>query len=109
MIIKEKISAEELKRLFDNSFGTMLKIVVDIEKEILSAGGEYHIDCSEELVEKEDSNQKNLWGANLHSDGRIDFNSLINIKPLENNRSMEIQDPVIRQKVEKIIIKLLCK
>ena len=109
MIIKEKISREELDNLFDAFYGTVLKITVDVEKNILSAGCEFHTDCSEELVQKEGSRQKNLWGANLyHKDMTIDYNSLINIKPTENNRSMEIQDPAIKQKVEKIIKELLC-
>lgn len=108
MIIKQKISSEELKNLFKNSFETVIKIVVDIEKNILSAGCDFHIDCAEELTEKEGSHQKNLWGANLYNDGNIDFVSLINIKPLESNRSMEIQNPDLKQKTEKIIKELLC-
>lgn len=108
MIIKEKISENELNRLFDQFFGTVLKIVVDIEKRILSAGCEFHIDCAEELCERKGSHQKNLWGANLYQDKTIDFIALINIKPAENNRSMEIKNPEIKQKVEKIIKELLC-
>lgn len=109
MIIKEKILKEELDKIFDQYFGTILKLVVDIEKEILSAGCEFHIDCAEELSEKEGSRQKNLWGANLHRDSNIiDFVSLINIKPAEKNRTMEIENQEIRKKVDKIIKELLC-
>lgn len=109
MIIKEKITKEELDKIFCQYYETMLKFVVDIEKEILSAGCEFHIDCAEELSEKEGSHQKNLWGANLHKDsGLIEFISLINIKPEENNRSMEIQKEEIKNKVERITKKLLC-
>ncbi|MBI4692280.1 MAG: hypothetical protein HY773_02485 [Candidatus Terrybacteria bacterium] len=110
MIIKEKISPEELERIFTNSsYDKVVKFVADIEKEILSIGCDFHMECAEELTEKEESRQKNLWGANLYKDGRIDFVSLINIKPLENNRSMEIQDIGIKKKVEEITKKLLCK
>ncbi len=108
MIIKDKISKKELENIFDNSFGTMVKVVADVERNILSAGCEFHIDCAEELVD-DGSLQKNLWGANLYRHNlNIDFISLINIKPIEGNRSMEIQDPVTKRKVEKIIKKLLC-
>jgi hypothetical protein len=108
MIIKNKISKEELENLFDNSFGTVVKIVVDVKRNILSAGHEFHIDCAEELID-DGSLQKNLWGANLYRHNlNIDFISLINIKPMEGNRSMEIEDPVIKRKVEEIIKKLLC-
>ena len=110
MIVKEKISSEELEKIFKNSFGSMIKIVVDIERGFLSAGKEFHIECAEELAEKEGSLQKNLWGANLYRPNKtIDFISLINIKPAENNRSMDIEDENIRQKVEKIIRNLLCR
>lgn len=108
MIIREKISKGELRDIFEKSYGTMVKIVVDIEKDILSLGCEFHIDCNEELI-NDGSVQKNLWGANLYrKDYSIDFVSLTNIKPLEGNRSMEIQDPAVKQKVEKIIRELLC-
>lgn len=103
MIVKEKISKRELDEIFENSFETMIKVVVDVDKEIMSIGCDFHIDCAEELTEKEESRQKNLWGANLYKDGRIDFISLINIKPLENNRAMEIQNPEIKKRVEDII------
>lgn len=109
MIIKEKITKEELDKIFDQYFKTILKFVIDVEKEILSAGCEFHIDCAEELSEKEGSLQKNLWGANLHRDSNvIDFISLINIKPAEKNREMEIKNQEIRKKVEKITKELLC-
>jgi hypothetical protein len=87
----------------------MVKFVVDIEKKILSVGCEYHMECAEELTEKEESRQKNLWGANLYKDGRIDFVSLINIKPLENNRAMEIQSGEIKRRVEEMAREILCK
>lgn len=108
MIIKQKISQEGIDNLF-RDFGKMVKFVTDIEKGILSAGCDFHIECAEELTEKEGSHQKNLWGANLYNDGKIDFVSLINIKPLENNKSMEIKDEVIKKKVKNITKKLLCK
>ena len=107
MIIKDKISQEGLEKIFKDSFETMIKVVVDIEKGILSAGCEFHIECAEDLVNNEDSKQKNLWGANFYYDKNIDFVSLINIKPGEN-KSMEIKNPIIKQKVENIIRKLLC-
>ena len=84
-------------------FGDFIKIVVDLEKKILAIGCELHIDCAEELIQKS-SISKNLWGANAYmSDKRIDFVSLINIRPSENNRSMEIQDPGVKDRVAAII------
>lgn len=103
MIVKEKISKRELDEIFENSFETMAKVVVDVDKEIMSIGCAFHIDCAEELTDREESHQKNLWGANFYKDGRIDFISLINIKPLENNRVLEIQNPEIKKRVGDVI------
>lgn len=108
MIIREKISREELENFFDSSFEAMLKIVVDIEKKILSLGCEFHIDCAEELA-NDGSLSKNLWGANLYRKNLdMDFVSLINIKPAKNNKSTEIQNEALRKNVEEIIKNLLC-
>lgn len=99
MIIKEKTSLD--------SFGSFVKVVVDIERQTISAGCELHVDCAEELM-KEGSSCPNLWGANVYpKDKKIDFIALINIRPASNNRSMEIEDENIRKKVEDIIKKLV--
>jgi len=95
MIIKEKTSL--------NLADTFIKVVVDIEREFISIGCELHVDCAEELM-ADGSLHANLWGANIYpQDKKIDFISLINIRPADNNRSMEIKDEAIRKKVEDII------
>lgn len=48
MIIKKKISKDELENIFEKSYGTMTKVVVDIERNILSIGYEFHVDCNRE-------------------------------------------------------------
>ncbi|MEK7555055.1 MAG: DUF5674 family protein [Patescibacteria group bacterium] len=84
-----------------------VKVVVDVEQGILSAVCELHSDCADEMVEN-GSSWKNLWGANVYADeGKIDFVSLINIRPAEGNRSMEIEIPAVRSQVEKIIKQIL--
>jgi len=95
MVIKEKTSLDSL--------GSFVKVVVDIEKKIISADCELHVDCAEELM-KEGSLYANLWGANVYpKDKKIDFISLMNVRPADNNRSMDIETPEIRKKVEDII------
>ncbi|PIU99217.1 hypothetical protein COS59_00965 [Candidatus Wolfebacteria bacterium CG03_land_8_20_14_0_80_36_15] len=84
----------------------MTKLVVDIKQEIIAIGCELHIDCVDELIQ-DGSKYSSLWGANIYPDKKIDFVSLINIRPKENNRSMEIQDEKIKEKVKNIIEKLL--
>jgi len=99
MIIKNKIPKEELKTPFT-------KVIADIKREILSLGCELHSDCAEELI-SDGSAASDLWGFNIYPNGQLDFISLINIKPADNNRSMEIQNPEIRKKIEEILRKFL--
>ncbi len=97
MIIREKTKLE----------GEFVKVVVDLERRILSAGCELHIDCAEELA-KDGSKRENLWGANVYPQKRdIQFVSLINIRPADGNRSMEIELPDIKEKVGAIITGLV--
>ena len=101
MIIKEGAKLSSL------NLGQIAKMVVDLERQILSIGCELHIDCAEELIE-DGSGSKNLWGANIYpKDKKIDFISLINIRPADNNRGMAIENKEIRDKVENIINTLL--
>lgn len=98
MIIKDKIKKEDLQSPF-------VKAAIDIKKEIISLGCELHIDCAEELI-KNGSEAKEIWGFNIYPDGHVDFVSLINIRPADNNRSMEIQNQEIRQKITEVVKKL---
>lgn len=100
MIIGEnKIKREDIQSPFT-------KAVVDIDKGILSIDCEFHIDCAEELI-KNGSNGKDLWGFNIYPDFHLDFVSLINIRPADNNRSMEIQNKEISGKIKKIFDKFI--
>lgn len=109
-IIRDKISLAELQELAREGFGDMVKVVVDVEKEIMAVGGELHADGEQELL-NQGSSQKNLWGVNLYpfesTDKQIRFESLINIRPGQNNRSMEIQDEELKKRVADVARSLL--
>jgi hypothetical protein len=109
-IIDKKIAKKELQEIAKEFYGEMIKGVVDIEKEILAMGGEYHMDANEVLI-KNHSKQQNVWGFNWYFDKkgneRIEYVSLINIRPKQNNRTMEVQDTVLRAKMKKVILKYL--
>lgn len=108
-IIKEKISEAQLRAHLNNPFPEMIKFVVDVEKEILALGGEMHADAEAVLLE-DGSEQKNLWGGNVYPDAKtekIEYNSLINIRPSQNNRSLDIQDEILKSKIKNIVYKLL--
>lgn len=109
-IVKEKILLSEVQRIAAESFIDMAKAVVDIEQKILAVGGEWHADA-EAMLLKEGSVQANLWGINIYPaksiSDRIEFSSLINVRPSANNRSMEILDKEIREKIAQIVNNLI--
>lgn len=108
----KKISIKELEKMAENMFGNLVKAVVDVEKEIVVVGAELHADEESFLLEK-DSKQKNLWGFNIYpkmtGDDFIEFDSMINLRPSQNNRSREIEDKKTREKIIKIINSLIKK
>lgn len=84
-----------------------IKLAVDIQREILAGGGELHADC-ESLLLEDGSLQENIWGADWNPmTQQVTFEALINIRPRQNNRAMEILDPKIRGRVAQITHHLL--
>jgi len=104
VILKEPIKFSELFDKCEFTFnGEMLKAVVDIERELVAVDGDMHADLEETLIENE-SQQRNLWGINLYPpSGEIEFDSLINIRPMHNNYSRGIEDPEITKRIEEVI------
>jgi hypothetical protein len=86
---------------------TYIKLAVDVERGILAGGGAMHADCEYVLLE-DGSQQEDVWGADWNpATQEVTFESLINIRPRQNNRSLEIQDPILRSQVEQITRNLL--
>jgi hypothetical protein len=82
-------------------------LAVDVERNILAGGGEYHADCEEVLLE-DGSQQENIWGVDWYPGSRtIGFGALINIRPNQDNRGMEIENARLRQRVEILVRDLL--
>ena len=106
ILVKSKATEQELKQASED-ITDYIKVVVDLKKGILTAGGEMHVD-GEKLLLKEGSNQENLWGGGLDLETKgIDFDSMINIRPDQGNPSRSVLLPGIREKMEKIIRNLL--
>jgi len=109
-IINEKITISRLQEMAANMFGNLVKAVIDIKKEIIAIDGELHSD-EEALLLEAGSNQKDLWGINIYpelpAEERIEFDSMINLKPSQNNRTRDIDDPKIKSKVIEIVNKLV--
>lgn len=109
--VVSKISLKELKKMAQKGFGNLVKAVVDVKKQIMVVDGELHAD-EEEFLLKSGSKQENLWGINLYpaeknKEKRVEFDSIINIKPYQNNLTRGVDNPKIRKKILKIVTKLL--
>jgi hypothetical protein len=106
LIIRNRASQEQVREMLEG-LETYIKLAVDVERDILAGGGEYHVDCEEVLLE-DGSRQENIWGADWYPEHRkVEFGALINIRPDQGNRSMEIEDPKLRAKIETMIRRLL--
>ena len=109
-IINQKIGLSELKKIAHERFGDMIKTVVDLEKEIMAIGGEMHADEERILLER-GSKQENLWGINLYPDSIgenfVEFDSMINIRPRQDNRSRSVENEEIRKEIVNLVNKLV--
>lgn len=105
-IIKD-ISIKELQELAGNLFGDMIKAVIDIRQELVVVDAELHADEEAYLLEQ-GSKQEDLWGFNLYpedfgTDDFIEFDSIINIRPRQNNRSRSVDNAGVREKIKSIV------
>ena len=107
-VVSDSISLQEVVALAEETYGEMVKAVVDIKREILAIGGELHADAESQLL-NEGSQQPDLWGINIHpskaENERIQYTSMINIRPRQGNRSLEIKDASLKAKIKTIINK----
>ncbi|MFW6085440.1 MAG: DUF5674 family protein [Gemmatimonadota bacterium] len=110
VILAEPITPDVLRILVDRFFEDMVKYVVDLERGLVAVGGELHADA-EALLLEDGSRQRDLWGANYYpgrgADECIEFTSLINIRPAEGNRSMELVDDRLRARVRALTFELI--
>jgi len=105
-IIRERATKQQLQEMIE-ILETYIKLAVDVERGILAGGGAMHADCEAVLLEA-GSQQEFIWGADWNpSTQEVTFESLINIRPRQNNRSLELQDSNLRAKVEQITRNLL--
>ena len=91
-ILNNPIKKTELIKTSSNFIDEhAIKAVVDIKKEIIAVDSPMHYDCEQLLLEN-GSNQADLWGINLYLDednidDLVEFDSMINIRPAQHNRS----------------------
>ena len=107
-IVAEKLTLKELKEMAANMFGNLIKAVVDVDRELLAVDAELHSDL-EALLLEDGSKQESLWGINLYpemqGDEFIEFDSMINMRPSQGNRSRGVENQDMRNKIIEIVAK----
>jgi hypothetical protein len=105
-VVKDKITLKELEQMASKMFGGLVKATVDVENEILVVDAELHSDQEAFLLEN-GSKQEHIWGINIYpkepKENRIEFDSMINLRPSFNNNSRGIEDKRIREKITEIV------
>jgi hypothetical protein len=105
-LIRDSASAQQLADMLEE-LGEYVKLAVDIRRGILAGGGALHADCEAVLLE-DGSQQEDIWGADwIPATQQVTYEALINLRPGQGNFSMTIQEPEIRQQIERIARKLL--
>jgi len=107
-ILKAVINIDELKKIAHASFGDLVKAVVDVDRELVAIDAELHADL-EALFLEDGSKQQNLWGINfypdLEGDDFIEFDSMINLRPSQGNRTRGVDSEDIQAKIINIVNK----
>lgn len=107
-ILEEEIKREYLESAKNVLDGGMVKAVVDVEEETIGIDAEMHADI-EQMLLANGSNQDALWGINLwfeeKGDDFVEFDSMINIRPRQGNRSRSVENPETQQKIRKVVAK----
>lgn len=104
-LIKEPLGEEKTSEL-EQKYGDYLKLTVDLNSGFLVAGAELHAD-GEAVLLKEGGRSENIWGGGINLVTKeIDATAVLNLRPNLENASMEILDPVKRDKFMTIVKKI---
>ena len=110
VVIGDPISVEQVRQMAVKSFGDMVKAVVDIRLRLVALGAELHADEEFALLER-GAEQVDLWGINIYPDKPrsdwVEFDSVINVRPRQNNRSRSVEDASTRQLIVDIVNSLV--
>ncbi len=110
-LVRELVRLTHLNSLAQGSFGELVKAVVDVEQGIMAVAGELHAD-EEALLLDAGSRQEDLWGINLYpaeygGPGWIEFDSMINVRPRQGNRTRDVEHPSVRTQIIEIVDRLV--
>ncbi len=107
----QPVLRSRLEEVAERMSGHLVKAVVDVDREIMAIGGVMHAD-EEAILLDQGSSQRSLWGINLYPGQHeaadfIEFDSMINLRPGQGNRSRSVEDPAVRAAIEAIVSRLV--
>lgn len=109
-IVTTPISIEVVRRMADELFGDFVKAVVDVRQGVMAIGGELHAD-EEAVLLQQGARQADLWGINLYpgraDDELVEFDSMINVRPAQGNRSRGVEDPAVQRQIRALVARLV--
>ena len=109
-LVKEAIPLTEIEEMAGRKFGDLVKAVVDIERGLMAIDAELHAD-EEALLIAEGSQQQDLWGVNIYPGlpraEWLEYDSMINLRPAQGNRSRQVESPEVRGKIAGIVGRLV--
>lgn len=98
---KEPYTKAEIEKLL-GALDPYIKTVIDLKEEICCAGAKMHFEEEKVLMEA-GSKQGDLWGGGIDTETKtVAFDSMINLRPNDNNLSNEILDPAKRLRFEEL-------
>ncbi len=109
-IVRRPITRADLATIAAGQFGDMVKAVVDVARGVMVIGAELHSDEEAALLE-DGSRQADVWGINLYpeeaGDEFVEFDSMINIRPAQGNRSRGVIDDSLRASIRRVVAALV--
>ena len=109
-IVTTPLPLAEVRRIAEAQFGDFVKAVVDLRQGVMALGGELHADEESALLER-GALQADLWGINLYpdrsGDAVVEFDSMINVRPSQGNRSRDVEDPAVRRGILDVVARLI--
>jgi len=110
VIVRDSMRLSDIKILTDFWDKTMIKGVVDVNRNVVALGGQWHTDANTVLL-GDGSKQEDVWGLKIYprekGDAVLEYISHINIRPTQNNTSMEIESDELRSLMKKIVSELI--
>ena len=109
-VVSKPMSRVDLAKWAEDGFGDWIKAVVDVSRGIMAIGGGLHAD-DEALLLAHGSRKQDLWGINLYLEAEgsdwIEFDSMINIRPRDANRSRGVDDHDTRARIRGVVESLI--